>query len=81
MHTNPALEKRYKAVIKTLAIMSVNLRHSSLNTHEYTYLTRELGQKVFESYAENHTPGAYRIFWTYGKNKGELQIITITPHP
>jgi hypothetical protein len=38
---------------------------------------------VFEAYAQNRTPGAYRIFWCYGpdKDKGDITITAITPHP
>jgi len=28
---------------------------------------------------ENKTPGAYRIFWCYGPEKGEMTIIAIHP--
>lgn len=38
-------------------------------------------QKVFEAYAQNQTPGVYRVFWCYGPAREELTIITITPHP
>jgi hypothetical protein len=31
--------------------------------------------------AQNKTPGADRIFWCYGPEKGEMTIIAITPHP
>jgi hypothetical protein len=37
--------------------------------------------KVFEAYAQNQTPSAYRVFWCYGLGKGELTIIAITRHP
>lgn len=53
----------FKAVCKTLAFMETNLRHPSLKTHEFSTLEGPEGEKVFESYAQNHTPGAYRIFW------------------
>ena len=36
---------------------------------------------MFEAYAENNTPGAYRIFWYYGPEKTMISIIAITPHP
>jgi hypothetical protein len=41
----------------------------------------KLNGDVFETYAQNNTPGAYRVFWTYGPDKGNLYIINITPHP
>lgn len=71
----------YKAVAKTLGFMQIDLRHPSLNTHEYTTLSRERGYKVIESYAQNKTPSAYRIFWRYGPEKNEITIIAIVPHP
>jgi hypothetical protein len=36
---------------------------------------------MFEAYAQNDTPGAYRIMWCYGPGKGEITIVAITPHP
>ena len=38
-------------------------------------------EKVFEAYAQDQTPGAYRVFWCYGPERGEMTIIAITPHP
>lgn len=38
-------------------------------------------EDVFESYAQNNTPGAYRIFWHYGPKKKMITILAITPHP
>ena len=73
--------KQFKAVQKTLALLEKNPRHPSLQTHEFTSLTRTLGIKVFEAYAENRTPAAYRVFWSYGPGKGVISIIALTPHP
>ena len=75
------LEKRFKAVSKALAFLTQNPRHPGLQTHEFTALKGPTGEKVFEAYAEQNTPGAYRIFFYYGKTKGELVITAITPHP
>lgn len=71
----------YKAVCKILGYMETNLRHPSLNTHPFHSLQGPNGEKVFESYAQNHTPGAYRVFWYYGPEKNELTIAAIIPHP
>ena len=70
-----------KAVRKTLGLMEIDLRHPSLQTHEYSDLEGANGEKVFESYAQNRTPGAYRIFWHYGPQKGQITIVAIVPHP
>jgi hypothetical protein len=39
------------------------------------------GEKVFECYAQNKTPSAYRIFFFYGRDKNQITVIAITPHP
>jgi hypothetical protein len=39
------------------------------------------GEDIFEAYAENNTPGAYRIFWVYGLGKDVITIVAITAHP
>ena len=79
--TDKGLMKRLKAVQKTLALLETNPRHPSLHSHEFTALTRVLGTKVFEAYAENKTPAAYRVFWCYGPGKDAITVIAITPHP
>jgi hypothetical protein len=73
--------KKYKKVLKTLGLMQINLRHLGLNTHKYDSLTGPNDAEVFEAYAENRTPGAYRVFWCYGPEREELTILAITPHP
>ena len=74
-------KKRYKAVKKTLNFLAMNPRHRSLQTHEYMSLKGPNGEKVFEAYAEQNTPAAYRVFWYYGPSKGVITIVAITSHP
>jgi hypothetical protein len=74
-------QKRYKAVKKTIRLLAENPRHNSLQTHEYISLTGPRGEKVFEAYAQQKTPAAYRVFWYYGPSQGAITIIAITPHP
>ena len=74
-------KKRYEAVKKTLKFLAANPRHSSLQTHEYVSIKGPDGEKVFEAYAEQSTPAAYRVFWYYGPTRGTITIIAITPHP
>ena len=62
-------------------MLETNPRHPSLHTHKYESLRRPRGEEVFEAYAENRTPAAYRIFWFYGPGKDEITIVAITPHP
>ena len=70
-----------KQVNKVLGYMETNHKHPSLNTHKFDAMESPFGGDVFESYAQNNTPGAYRIFGAYGKNKGEITVLAITPHP
>ncbi len=81
LEADPGLKKQLKAVRKTLGLMQTNLRHNSLHTHEFTSLKGKNGEKVFEAYAENKTPAAFRIFWHYGPGRDDLTIVAITPHP
>lgn len=69
-----------KQLLKVLAYMETNLKHPSLHTHKFNGISCSLGE-VFETYAQNNTPGAYRVFWSYGPGKREIYIIAITPHP
>ena len=81
LKTDKGLSKRYKAVKKALLYLSANPRHHGLQTHEFTSLKGPKGEKVFEAYAEQSTPAAYRIFWYYGPGQKQITVIAITPHP
>ena len=81
LETDKSLLKRLKAVRKALGYLETNPRHPGLNTHKYSALIGPNGEEIFEAYAENKTPAAYRIFWFYGPDKKEITIIAITPHP
>ena len=63
LEINKSQLKRLKAVKKALGNLEKNPRHPSLNTHKYESLIGKNGEEVFEAYAENKTPAAYRIFW------------------
>jgi plasmid stabilization system protein ParE len=78
---NPAKKNILKAVRKTLGLIETNLRHPSLNTHEFNSLKGPNGEKVFEAYVQQRTPAAYRIFWYYGPGRNQITIVAITPHP
>lgn len=76
-------EGLFKQVHKTLQLLAANPKHPGLQTHEYHSLVNpfDATAKVFEAYAQNQTPGAYRIFWCYGPESRQITILTITPHP
>ncbi|MDD5701433.1 MAG: hypothetical protein PHU23_05215 [Dehalococcoidales bacterium] len=81
LKSDPSSQKRYKAVKKTIQLLASDPRHNSLQTHEFTSLKGPNGEKVFEAYAEQNTPAAYRVFWYYGPLKDQITIIAITRHP
>ncbi|MEI6329782.1 MAG: hypothetical protein WCP16_11150 [Pseudanabaena sp. ELA645] len=74
-------QPKYRKTLKILSLMETNLRHPSLNTHKYNAIEGENGEEIFESYIENKTPAAFRIFWHYGIGQGIITIVAITPHP
>jgi hypothetical protein len=87
LETAPARTAALKQVRKALGYLQVNPAHPGLNTHEFTSLSTP-ERKMFEAYAQNQTPGAYRIFWHYGPDEHDakkkripvITIASITPH-
>lgn len=76
-------EGLFKQVEKCVRLLLNDPRHPSLQTHPYDSIEHphKKGEKVFEAYAQNRTPDAYRVFWCYGPAKGQITLIAITPHP
>ncbi|SMO44290.1 hypothetical protein [Gracilimonas mengyeensis] len=71
----------FKQLAKTIKFLAADPKHPGLNSHEISPLSRKFGRKVFQSYLENNTPGAGRIFWVYGPERKEITIVGIEPHP
>jgi len=74
-------KKHYNSVKKAIKFLAIDPRHNSLQTHEYISLKGPNGEKVFEAYAEQKTPAAYRVFFYYGPSSGIITIVAITSHP
>jgi len=76
-------EGLFKQVKKCIDLLLENPRHPGLNTHEFKSEPNPYSrdEKVFEAYAQQNTPAAYRVFWCYGPEQGQITIITITSHP
>jgi hypothetical protein len=88
LENTPSSAPLLAQVRKALGCLEIDPRHPGLHTHEFTSLAGANGEKIFEAYAQNNTPGAYRIFWHFGpdemKGKKRVPVITvvaITPHP
>lgn len=74
-------EKLYKKMGKAMAFLSNDPKHPGLHSHEIEALSRRYGVKVWQSYLENKTSGAGRIYWIYGPEKQDITIIGLEPHP
>ena len=70
---NKEEQKFFKKLVKTLGHLAADPRHNSLASHEIQDLSRKHGIRIFQSYLENNTPGAGRLFWTYGPDSREVQ--------
>lgn len=66
---------------KALKLLAQDPLYPSLRTHEIEELTRKYGRKVWQSYLENKTSGALRMFWVYGPDEKEITIIGLETHP
>lgn len=83
-----ATRAKHKKVLKTLRLLQDNPRHPGLASHQYETFPGYTDEKVWESYVENRTSSAWRIFWMYGPDEkvGDepvpvITILAITPHP
>ena len=88
LEKSPSTAALLAQVRKALGFLEINPSHPGLHTHEFTSLTGVHGEKIFQAYAQNDTPGAYRIFLHYGPDeiKGRkrtpvITVVAITRHP
>ena len=72
-------ERLYKKWGKTMKLLAADPMYPSLQTHEIEPLSRRYGMKVWQSYLENKTSSAMRMFWVYGPNQKEITIIGLSP--
>ena len=74
-------ERFFKKLVKTLDHLRRDPKHPGLASHEIDVLSLKYKVKIFQSYLENNTPSAGRLFWAYGPNPREITIFAIEPHP
>lgn len=80
-HENRRDLDKLRRVRRCLGLIEANPRHPGLHSHKYTDLRGANGEDVWESYVENNTPSAWRVFWHYGPEPGVITILSIIPHP
>ena len=71
----------FRKLGKALHHLSNDPRYPGLHSHEISSLSRRYGMKVWESYLENNTPSAGRLFWVYGPAPEDITVIGLEPHP
>lgn len=76
--TEKQLYKKWGNALKKL---SEDPTHPGLQTHEISALSKRYRMKVWQSYLENKTSDAMRMYWVYGPNQKEITIIGLEPHP
>ena len=74
-------QPRWKKVMKTYNFLSENPLHPGLNSHPFEDLDQVFGERIWESYIENQTPSAWRVWWFYGPEDGQISIVKIARHP
>ena len=71
----------YNLLGKAMRLLSQDPRHPGLHTHDIAALTARYGMRVWQSYLQNDTPAAGRVFWVYGPDRQDITIIGLEPHP
>ncbi len=72
---------KYKKVKACLGKLQGDPRHPGLKSHKYTVMKGHNNEDMWQSYVENNTPAAWRVFWHYGPEPDTITIFAITPHP
>ncbi|MEU3718566.1 hypothetical protein [Streptomyces californicus] len=81
-------EAKLKKVRRALGLLQTNPRYPGLNSHQYENFPKLPDEKVWDSYVENKTPAAWRIYWMYGPNEKDeygtevnvITVLVIGPH-
>ncbi|MCY1656347.1 hypothetical protein DQ226_07525 [Dietzia maris] len=76
----PQHGKKKKKVDKALKLLQdAGPGYPGLNSHKLNGLTGPGGADLWDSYVENNTPSAWRIYWVYGDND-YIFVVEIGPH-
>ena len=75
-----ATAAKLKKVRKALGMLQTEPTYPGLHSHMYQQFPGLEKGKVWDSYVENRTPGAWRIYWMYGPNeiRDDMEIAVIT---
>lgn len=74
--------RKLKKVKKALAFLErQGPSYPGLQTHPMESIPGPNGKTLYQSYVENRTPSAWRIWWIYGPEEDQISVVTIGPHP
>ena len=84
---SPQYAAKPRKVRRALGLLQINPRHPELHAHQYENFPAAPKAKVWDSYVENRTPGAWRIWWMYGPDETHdnqtvavITVLDIGPH-
>jgi hypothetical protein len=81
---DPNQKAKHKKIVRALGRLERDPRHRGLHSHQYESFPVDRDVKVWDSYVENNTPSAWRIFWHYGPDQDgqpAITVLAIGPHP
>lgn len=83
-----ATAAKLRKVQRALGLLEQDPRYPGLHSHQYENFPGLPKAKIWDSYVENRTASAWRIFWMYGPNEtvdGKdvpvITVVAIVPHP
>lgn len=79
---------KLKKVRKALGFLQTDPLYPGLHSHQYENFPGHTAEKVWDSYVENHSPSAWRVYWMYGPDEKDDQgeplsvitVLVIGPH-
>jgi len=74
-------QRKHKKVVRCLATLEQDPAYPGLNSHPFENIKGPLGERIWESYVENHAPSAWRVWWYYGPGTAELTVFAVGPPP
>jgi hypothetical protein len=77
-----ACPRRAKEIATAVRLLEDDaVGHPGLASHRYETLDDFFGERVWESYVENKTPSAWRMWWFFGPERNQITVLDIGPHP
>jgi len=75
----PRLQEKFKKAKKAVKNMrEVGPHYSAFETHQMNHLKGPGGLTIWNSYVENHTSNAWRMYWVW--RGSTVYVVSIGPH-